>query len=941
MATFTDQEEAAMVKELQIPPKAPNTLRIRPLRTEAVDTNCFRVSFTETDVHRYEAKFFSDAGGPKGPKNIAEGWKNDASTERRRLLLNDLFRQLITSRQEIFGTDLLKLLFDCGQTIIAADRLALPQEVTKIQLNAELIDPQYRDYLPRKLADLYVELKFVETIHVDSARVAMDELDDDRSSLAIMEMVFNQKIVSSDKFHVFKQQCYLKEPPAGGRHREIQARLIKEGLAKGVRLCGEDRAAPQLMLQASVKTGAFYPSLPLKEYLQRLLGCRDSRDLEDRFADRRTRAAVQKDVRKLMLCTTHLRTNRMFVCDGLSDQEVRAISFDRDGGEAGDGGAPKRQKCGVVEYFEQRYGVDVRCKRLPAVVQKVRERDGSKAVNYYPLDVLKVMDGQRLPLQKMDGKFQEEMIKVARMDPPTMKQTTARLATAAFLTAANPHARRFGLGLESAAIRTNAELLHPPAIQFAQGVAEEPGHDGRLAWRPPQHRRFLQAGEARKWALVNYFGCVNERMLGDFIRRFVEQLDRRGTRISREPLVRVESHPDRVKQVAVDARVDFLLVITKDKMDPIHDVLKHFEIGSKVVTQHLWANTVFNIVTKNQMVTLENVIMKTNEKLGGTNFTLKTANKFAQDNRGVHPNIGRILEDQWLAGRLFIGIDLSHGAPGARGGEQLTVVGYSYNYNEKLSLTGGYSFQEPRQTIVQGLERTVGRAMLDYKQRSERKAWPSHVVLYRAGVSDGEFRHVTAVEKSGVKRAVAALQQSNADFRPPGFTMLICQRQTMRVFPAGAPTPGPNGRLSDADKNVRPGTLLAKDVVSPNMEQFVLVPHRGIIGTARPTVYSVVVDEAPGGRRLERAELTNLTFALCHLHGGVLGSISSPAMLYHAGALSKRGRNNYKMDQFGTVDDAATVSSGHSGRPRAEQPPGFHEELSRRLKPSLPHKFWC
>ncbi|KAI6229861.1 hypothetical protein M3Y99_01121600 [Aphelenchoides fujianensis] len=895
----TDQEEAAMVNELQIPPKAPNTLRIRPLRTEAVDTNCFRITFTETDVHRYEAKFFSDAGGPKGPKNIAEGWKNDASTERRRLLLNDLFRQLITTRQDIFGTDLLKLLFDCGQTIISADRLVLPQEVTKIPLNAEVIDPKYRDYLPRKLADLYVELKFVETIHVDSARVAMDELDDDRSSLAIMEMVFNQKIVSSDKFHVFKQQCYLKEPPAGGRHREIQARLIKEGLAKGVRLCGEDRAAPQLMLQASVKTGAFYPSLPLKETA--------SPTAARAPPSRRTSS-------KLMLCTTHLRTNRMFVCDGLSDQEVRAISFDRDGGEAGDGAAPKRQKCGVVEYFEQRYGVDVRCKRMPAVVQKVRDRDGSKAVNFYPLDVLKVMDGQRLPLQKMDGKFQEEMIKVARMDPPTMKQTTARLATAAFLTAANPHARRFGLGLESAAIRTNAELLHPPAIQFAQGVAEEPGQDGRLAWRPPQHRRFLQAGSAHKWAVVNYFGCVNDRMLGDFIRRFVEQLDRRGTRIDRQPLVRVESHPELVKQVAVDARADFLLVITKDKMDPIHDVLKHFEIGSKIVTQHLWANT---------MVTLENVIMKTNEKLGGTNFTLKTANKFAQDNRGVLPNIGRILEDQWLAGRLFIGIDLSHGAPGARGGEQLTVVGVCYNYNEKLSLTGGYSFQEPRQTIVQGLERTVGRAMLDYKQRSDRKAWPTHVVLYRAGVSDGEFRHVTAVEKSGVKRAVAALQQSNADFRPPGFTMLICQRQTMRVFPAGAPTPGPNGRLSDADKN------------------FVLVPHRGIIGTARPTVYSVVVDEAPGGRRLERAELTNLTFALCHLHGGVMGSVSSPAVLYHAGALSKRGRNNYKMDQFGSVDDAATVSSGQSGRPRAEQPPGFHEELSRRLKPSLAHKFWC
>ncbi|KAI6232871.1 hypothetical protein M3Y99_00973700 [Aphelenchoides fujianensis] len=910
-ALQVDPDEAVAIDELQIPPKAPNTLRIRPLRQEPVATNCFKIAFKETDVHRYGAKFLVDFGSPKGPKNLAEGLKNDASTEVRRMLLNDLFRQMITTRPDIFGTDLLKLLFDCGQTIISADRLTLPQEVTEIDLNAEVVEASNRAYLPRLFTRLYVELKFLETIHLDSARVSMDELDADRSSLSIVEMVFNQKIISSANFHVFKQQCYLKNPPAGREPPTIQARVLKEGLAKGVRLCGEDRAAPQLMLQASVKTGAFYPPLPLKEYLQRSLGCRDSRDLEDRLADRRTRATVHKDVKKLMLITTHLRTNRMFVCDGLSKENVLDISFDRPGG---DGEASKRQKCGVVEYFETRYGLDVRCKRMPAVMQNVRDNDG-KAVNYYPLDVLEVMDGQRVPLQKMDGKFQEEMIKEARMDPPKMQQTTERLTKAAFLTAANPYARRFGLGMETKPMETTADLLHPPAIQFAQGVAEEPGQDGRLAWRPPQHRRFLQAGETRKWALVNYVGCVNDRLLGEFIRRFVEQLDRRGTRISREPLVRVESHPERVKQVAVDARADFLLVITKDKMDPIHDVLK--------------------------MITLENVIMKTNEKLGGTNFTLKTANKFAQDNRGVHPNIGRILEDQWLAGRLFIGIDLSHGAPGARGAGTPTVVGLCYNYNEKLSMTGGWIFQEPRQTIVQGLEKTVHRAILDYKQRSERKAWPSHVVVYRAGVSDGEFCHVTAVEKRGFKRAFASIKKENADFNP-GFTMMICQRQNMRVFPAQQPTAGPNGRLSDADKNVRPGTLLAKDVVSPNMEQFVLVPHRGIIGTARPTVYSVVVDEAPGGqasraRRAHQPHVRSLVSPL-HLHGGVLGSVSRPAFLFHAGSLAKRGRNNYKMDQFGSVDDAASASSDRSV---AAQPAGFHEDLTHRLKPSLDKKFWC
>jgi hypothetical protein len=79
-------------------------------------------------------------------------------------------------------------------------------------------------------------------------------------------------------------------------------------------------------------------------------------------------------------------------------------------------------------------------------------------------------------------------------------------------------------------------------------------------------------------------------------------------------------------------RPDFLLVITKDKMDPVHNDLKHFEIESKIVTEHLWQQTVFNVARKRQFQTLENIMLKTNEKLGGVNFTVTTSKAFNHAN---------------------------------------------------------------------------------------------------------------------------------------------------------------------------------------------------------------------------------------------------------------------------------------------------------------------
>ncbi|KAI6197125.1 hypothetical protein M3Y94_01187800 [Aphelenchoides besseyi] len=385
------QQEATAYEEMRIPCKAPSTLRIRPVAEAQVNTNSYRIKFTGVTVHRYEAKFFAKSER-FGAKNIAEGLKNDVATEQRRILLSALFKQLLTSKPEIFGKEYMQYLFDGGQTIFSKDRLVLTADaVQKIPLDKEALNEKPRGYLPRRLSDLYVELKYVEEVRVDSMRLAQDELSDDRSALSFIEMIFNQKIVSSDQFHVFRQVCYEKEK-TDGRPVEIEARIIKDGLSKGVRLGGSDPNEPQAMLQSSVKAGAFYPEISLKAYLLKLWQCRDERGLERAMNNDRRSQIINTDLKKLILQTTHLASNRTFICDDVDDKPIRDVIFaqkviDADGNEID-------RPISVVRYMEEKYHLSISCDECPGIIQKTN-RGGIETRNFYPIDVLTILGDQQ------------------------------------------------------------------------------------------------------------------------------------------------------------------------------------------------------------------------------------------------------------------------------------------------------------------------------------------------------------------------------------------------------------------------------------------------------------------------------------------------------------------------------------------------------------------
>jgi len=279
------------------------------------------------------------------------------------------------------------------------------------------------------------------------------------------------------------------------------------------------------------------------------------------------------------------------------------------------------------------------------------------------------------------------------------------------------------------------------------------------------------------------------------------------------------------------------------------------------------------------------------------------------------------------------------GQRGTRDGALPSVVGMAYNVNEMLAMTGHYFFREQNKTIITDLAKELSIPILEYKNRSKGRAWPSHIFIYRAGVSEGEYTQVVRFEKSALIQCFSELKKSHRDFIMPGFTFIIAQRNNgFRLFPKNPP---PNAQ-KDFEQNLQPGTCITKGIVNPSFEQFILIAHRTIMGSCRPMLYTVLADKGKNGKdRIPLDQLKYITYALCHLHNDVLGTIHAPACLFHAGQVAKRGRNNLKMKMFGSADDQSTESSG--SKKKYDEGPGkdFIDSLAEDLKVTLKGKYWA
>lgn len=90
--------------------------------------------------------------------------------------------------------------------------------------------------------------------------------------------------------------------------------------------------------------------------------------------------------------------------------------------------------------------------KLPcAIDRRVARIDGQnkKVENFYPIEVLDIVDGQRVPLPKQSGALTEQMIRQCQALPKVFKELNEQQRAKAFISGGNPYFKAHGVRSEN------------------------------------------------------------------------------------------------------------------------------------------------------------------------------------------------------------------------------------------------------------------------------------------------------------------------------------------------------------------------------------------------------------------------------------------------------------------------------------------------------------
>uniref|UniRef100_A0A8D8WZL0 Protein argonaute-2 n=1 Tax=Cacopsylla melanoneura TaxID=428564 RepID=A0A8D8WZL0_9HEMI len=412
----------------------------------------------------------------------------------------------------------------------------------------------------------------------------------------------------------------------------------------------------------------------------------------------------------------------------------------------------------------------------------------------------------------------------------------------------------FGIGVSDQMERVNARILPPPTVGYDNNrtILVQKG-----VWRAD---KFIKPTKITSWAYVNmvHGRPPNWRSLCD---NFPGGANSVGMEFPKNPSMVFEDQRENNRNLhnvfaqCKQKGVQVVFVAVPNSGDVYSKVKQVAELEVGVLTQCLREKTLF----KMNPATTGNILLKLNAKLNGINHYVKDLKK------------PRILGKP----TIIFGADVTHPSPDETSIPSVAAVTSSYDpaafkYNMMWNL------QDPRVEIIEGLQTFVETQLKFFINANKRK--PEHIIFYRDGVSEGQFQQVMGAELTAIKRACQAIE---SNYNPPVTFLVVQKRHHTRFFPS-SPAEGDGSR----NNNVRPGTIVDTTITHPTDLDFYLVSHASIQGTARPTKYYRLWDEA----KLTDDETEEMTYYLCHLFSRCTRSVSYPAPTYYAHLAAFRGR---------------------------------------------------
>ena len=489
--------------------------------------------------------------------------------------------------------------------------------------------------------------------------------------------------------------------------------------------------------------------------------------------------------------------------------------------------------------------------------------------------------------------------------------------------------RSFGLRITPGLVKVPGRVLVGPKVIYRGNETADP----RFGSWNMINIKFNTGASLAKWSylMISLSGArdlFNPQSLAAVMNEFHQVLGKIGVNAAPPlPGQRVQlQHPDDPAigsslQRAAGA-LDLLFIILPEANVPLYKRIK--TIADKDYGIHTICSVGFKLSKdRGRDQYMANVALKFNLKLGGINQTVE------------NKNLGIVDQNK----TMVVGIDVTHPSPGSSSNAP-SVSAMVASVDKFLGQwPATLRIQRARQENVDDLTEMLKSRLNLWKTKGKHIALPENILIYRDGVSEGQYDMVLSQELPQLRRACEQVYPTvDTKNGLPRFTIIICgKRHKTRFYPT-------TEQDCDRSGNTKPGTVVDRGVTEARNWDFFLQAHAALQGTARPCHYYIVHDEIfrqiyaksiPPPFQNIADIVEDLTHNMCYLFGRATKAVSLCPPAYYADLACERARC-YLASLFDTPSPSAapsvtaTSATGGAGQPSADD-----VQIHPRLKDTM------
>ncbi|XP_054165958.1 protein argonaute-2-like [Oppia nitens] len=546
---------------------------------------------------------------------------------------------------------------------------------------------------------------------------------------------------------------------------------------------------------------------------------------------------LSKQLSGIRISTQHTGGKRHSVIDSLSDLRPKDIEFNLIIKK-------NKVKTNVLDYFENQYNTTLKYPNLPCVQIK------GGVARYLPIELCDVSSNQPILRRHTTPSMTASLIRKCGQQRPEQRFEFVEHTTNSIVDKSSDLLTAMGISLSTIPIQVKGRVLRKPECS---------GSD----------RRVLNGKQLSQWYLISmaYNFCADYDWK---VKAFVLDLQNEAKRMGL-----IVANPQIEKHRYSNDQTQVKNILQEKVSLKLCPQLILFAIPYGDGTYHkikLLADNRFGLMT--QCVKIDHIMRTPRGCL--TNLLLKINAKLSGQNCIV-------MEKEWpssMKKMMIIGADVTHPAPADAMHSSVAAVVASYDPFHTKYMTSLRVQRRSKDEMINRFQEMIEEMLNHYKQTN--KQLPEGLILFRDGVSQGQFRQVLDHEFQQMRAACAQVQQNYA----PKITFIIVQkRHHMRFKPLD-----PNNDLVRNMKsgNIPAGTVVDTTVVDPIMFEYYLCSHTGLMGTSRPAKYVVLHDD----HEFSFNQMERLSYQLCYSYVRSSNSISVPIPVMYAHLAAKRAKDH-------------------------------------------------